>query len=142
MKASSEGIYQRGKHGTKYVRRRIPADIRSAYPASQEHIVRSLGTADLREAKERARAELTRIDSEFWLKRQDLDLTRVSLNPKRIARLDDEQLQSAARFWVQRVLLNDDRSRQEGLDDTEFDELDERLVSQRTELGRILWHFE
>jgi hypothetical protein len=32
MKAISEGIYQRGKHGTKDVRRRIPADIRAAYP--------------------------------------------------------------------------------------------------------------
>lgn len=138
MKAISEGIYQRGKHGTKYVRRRIPADIRAAYPASQEHIVRSLGTADLREAKERARVVLTRIDTEFRLKRQELDLSRVSLNPKRIARLDDEQLQSVARFWVHRVLLNDERSRQEGLDDTEFDELGERLVSQRAELGRML----
>lgn len=138
MKAISEGIYQRGKHGTKYVRRRIPADIRSAYPASQEHIVRSLGTADLREAKELARAELTRIDTEFRLKRQELDLNRASLNPKCIARLDDEQLQSVARFWVHRVLLNDDRSRQEGLDDTEFDELGEKLASQRAELGRML----
>lgn len=138
MKAISEGIYQRGKHDIKYVRRRIPADIRAAYPASQEHIVRSLRTADLREAKERARAELTRIDTEFRLKRQELDLTRASLNPKRIAQLDDEQLQSVARFWVHRVLLNDDRSRQEGLDDTEFDELGEKLASQRTELGRML----
>lgn len=115
MKAISEGIYQRGKHGTKYVRRRIPADIRAAYPASQEHIVRSLGTADLRDAKELARAELARIDTEFRQKRQQLDLSQVSLNPKRIARLDDEQLQSVARFWVHRVLLNDDCVRQDGL---------------------------
>ena len=56
MKAISKGIYRRSRHGTKYVRRRIRADIRAAYPASQEYIVRSLGTADLR-AKELARTE-------------------------------------------------------------------------------------
>jgi hypothetical protein len=72
MRAISEGIYQRGKYGTKYVRRRIPADIRSACPASQEHIVRSLGTADLREAKDLAHAELTHLDIEFRLKHQEL----------------------------------------------------------------------
>ena len=86
MKAISEGIYQRGKHCTKYVRRRIPADIRAAYPANQEHIVRSLGTADLHDAKELARAELARIDTEFRQKRQQLDLSQVSLNPTTVHR--------------------------------------------------------
>lgn len=40
MKAIAENIYTRGQHGIQYVRRRIPAAIRAAYPAKQRHIVR------------------------------------------------------------------------------------------------------
>lgn len=138
MKAISENVYARGKHGNLYVRRRIPAAIRAAYPSRQEHIVRSLGTADLRAAKELARAENTRIDIEFRQKRQELDLSRASLTAKRIVKLDDEQLQAVAKFWVHQVLLNDEHRRQAGLDDDEFDELGELLTTQRTELGRML----
>lgn len=98
LKAISECTYARGKHGNLYVRRRIPAAIRSAYPASQEHIVRSLGTTDRRLAKELARAELTRIDVEFQSRRQELDLSRASLAAKRTTKLDDEQLQGVAKF--------------------------------------------
>ena len=32
MKAIAENIYTRGQHGIQYVRRRIPAAIRAAYP--------------------------------------------------------------------------------------------------------------
>lgn len=138
MKAISENLYTRGIHGTLYVRRRIPAAIRAAYPAQQEHIVRSLGTADRRAAKELGRAENTRIDAEFRQKRQELDLSRASLAAKRIAQLDDGQLQAVAKFWVRQVLLSDEHRRQEGLDDAEFDELGEQLTTQRAELGRML----
>jgi integrase len=138
LKAIAEGIFARGKHGNLYVRRRIPAAIRAAYPARQEHIVRSLGTADRRLAKELARAELTRIDAEFRLKRRQLDLSRASLAAKRVAKLDDKQLDAVARFWVRQMLLNDERRRQQGLDDSEFDELGDQLTSQRAELGRML----
>jgi hypothetical protein len=48
LKAISENVYVRGKHGNLYVRRRIPAAIRAAYPARQEHITRSLGVSDVR----------------------------------------------------------------------------------------------
>lgn len=138
MRAVSENVYARGKHGNLYVRRRIPAAIRAAYPPHQEHVVRSLGTADLRAAKELARAENTRIDAEFRQKRQELDLSRASLAAKRIAKLDDEQLQAVAKFWVRQVLMNDECQRQAGLDDDEFDELGEQLATQRAELGRML----
>lgn len=94
MKAISENLYRCGKSGTLYVRRRIPASLRAAYPAHQEHIARSLHTSDVRNVKERARAELTRIDIEFHQKRQELDLSRASLNPKQVSKLEDEQLQS------------------------------------------------
>ena len=117
MKAVSENVYARGKRGNLYVRRRIPAALRAAYPARQEHIVRCLGTADVRAAKPLARAENTRIDTEFRQKRQELDLNRASLAAKRISTLDDEQLQTVAKFWVRQVLTNDQQGRQEGLDD-------------------------
>ena len=65
MKAISENLYERGKNGIKYCRRRIPTALLAAYPNNQTHIVRSLGTSDLREAKRRLRAEINRIDSEF-----------------------------------------------------------------------------
>lgn len=56
MRVVSENVYARGKHGNLYVRRRIPAAIRAAYPAHQEHITRSLGTADRRAVKSSARS--------------------------------------------------------------------------------------
>lgn len=138
MKAIAENIYTRGQHGIQYVRRRIPAAIRAAYPAKQTHIVRSLGTADRRLAKERAHAELARIDAEFKLKSEQLDLSRASISVKRIAKLDDDQLKDIARFWVRLVLLADDQRRQASLDDAEFDELGAELAEQRAQLGRML----
>ena len=105
MKAISESIYERGKHGIKYVRRRIPAALRAAYPPKKTHITRSLGTSDIREAKARANAELTRIDIEFAQARERLELSRASLAAKRISTLSDDQLQSAAKFWARQVLL-------------------------------------
>ena len=138
MRVVSENVYARGKHGNLYVRRRIPAAVRAAYPSHQEHVVRSLGTADLRAAKELARAENTRIDIEFRQKRQELELSRASLAAKRISKLDDEQLQTVAKFWVRQVLQSDDSRRQAGLDDAEFDELGEQLATQRAELRRML----
>ncbi len=44
MKAVCESIYERGSHAIKYLRRRIPADVRLAYPTGRTHITRSLGT--------------------------------------------------------------------------------------------------
>lgn len=78
MKAIFEHIYERGKSGKKYVRRRIPAALRAAYPPKKKHITRSLGTSDIREAKVRAHAELTKIDIEFAQARERLELSRAS----------------------------------------------------------------
>ena len=138
LKVISENVYTRGKLGTLYVRRRIPAAIRAAYPPHQEHIVRSLGTTDRRSAKEMARAENARIDEEFRAKRQELDLTHASLAPKSIAKLDDEHLQAVSKFWLRQVLMTDEQQRQAGLDDDEFEELGQKLTEQRAELGRML----
>jgi integrase len=138
MKTLSENIYLRGKHNMVYVRRRIPAAIRSAYPLNTTHIVRSLGTSDIREGKARARLEMTRIDAEFEQKRQELELSRATQSAKRISKLSDEQLQDTAQFWIRNVLQLDEQQRQAGLTDDEFDALGARLKSQRAELGRLL----
>lgn len=138
MKAVSESIYARGKRGIKYVRVRIPAAVRAAYPAGKEHIVVSLRTADPREAKRRAHVELARIDAEFSRRRQKLDLKQASKSPKRIAKLNDEALNTVAKFWLRQALLHDESQRQIGLDDGAFEKLGETLAAQRTELGRVL----
>lgn len=83
MKAVCESIYERGSHAIKYLRRRIPADVRLAYPNGRTHITRSLGTSDLREAKALARAESARIDEEFQRARQALEAQRMRLNAVR-----------------------------------------------------------
>ena len=138
MKAIAENLYERGKQGMKYVRRRIPAALRAAYPSNKTHITRSLGTSDIREAKARANAELTRIDIEFAQSRERLELSRASRAAKRISTLTDDQLQGAAKFWARQVLLADDKQRQDGLDDDEFDELGEKLTSNRQAFGHML----
>lgn len=138
MKQISEFLFERGKQGIKYVRRRIPADLRLAYPQHKVDITRSLGTSDLREAKARLRLELAKIDAEFALARERIDLARASRSAKRISKLSEEQLQSVARYWARQVLLADDLQRQSGLDDEEFDELGQKLAQQRQDFGRML----
>jgi hypothetical protein len=65
VKAIDEYLCARGDNQIKYVRCRVPADVRAAYPSSQTHITQSLGTSDLREAKSRVRTELARFEEEF-----------------------------------------------------------------------------
>ncbi len=87
VKATSDSCVSiRGKGAIRYVRRRIPASLRLAYPAGQTEIVRSLGTADHREAKRRAILELARIEAEFKQRRAQLDLTRASEDSTRVTR--------------------------------------------------------
>ena len=93
MKAIAEHIYQCGKRGNLYVRRRIPDVLRSAYPLKQTHITHSLGTCDLREGKTRARAKLQSIDVEFEEKRHQCDLSRAPLTPMCVSTLSDMELE-------------------------------------------------
>jgi integrase len=138
MKAIFEHIYERGKSAKKYVHRRIPAAVRAAYPPTKDFITRSLKTSDLGEAKLRARAMLAKIDIEFAQARERLELSRASLAAKRVNKLSEDQLHGATKFWAREVLLSDDKQREDGLDDDEFDELGEKLTSQRQEFGRML----
>ena len=140
MKAISENLYERGINGMKYCRRRIPAALLAAYPKNKTHIVRSLGTTDLRLAKQCLKAEINRIDAEFALHLVELQQKQAAYARKRLDCLSEEQLKALADHWVRQVLLNDERLRSEGagLDDEEFDELGVRLEQQRSELGRML----
>lgn len=79
MKAVFEHIYERGKRAMKYLRRRIPAELLSAYPKGHTHITRSLGTSDLPEAKRIARVEEARIEEEFERARTKLAAHRGRL---------------------------------------------------------------
>ena len=140
MKAISENLYERGINGTKYCRRRIPAAVLAAYPPKKTHIVRSLGTTDLRLAKQRLKVEINRIDAEFAQHLIELQKKEAAYARKKVDALSEEQLKALADHWVRQVLLNDERQRSEGagLGDEEFDELGVKLDQQRSELGRML----
>ena len=138
MKSISENLYARGKRGMKYCRRRIPAAVKAAYPKQQTHIVCSLGTSDLKEAKKLLKAEILRIDAEFAAAALTLRKKQTTVAAKRVQRLSDVQLQFLAQFWVRQVLLTDERGRSHGLDDERFEELGDSLDAQRKSLGRML----
>ncbi|WP_418134709.1 DUF6538 domain-containing protein [Acidovorax carolinensis] len=104
MNAVDEFIYERGKRCTKYLRRRIPADLRAAYPSQRTHITLSLGTSDLREAKVRARATLMRMDAEFDNARQRLGSRQTALAARQICITDEAELFGNAKPWTQPTL--------------------------------------
>ncbi|MBS0395998.1 MAG: hypothetical protein JSR54_15370 [Proteobacteria bacterium] len=114
MRQISEGVYERGKHGNLYVRRRNPVDLRAAYPPKQTHVIRSAGNVASADGKARARRQLVEIDNEFSEKRTKLNLARASETARRVGRLTEEQLQAVARYWVRQVLLTDDEQRRQG----------------------------
>ena len=161
MKTISENLYERGVNGIKYCRRRIPVALAAAYPKEKTHVVRSLGTSDLRLAKQRFKAEINRIDAEFAKRlavlqeKQAQDEAVYSL--KKVDTLSEELVTALAGYWVRQVLLTDERVRSgeftkdrehadglddrefdSGLSDNEFDELGDKLEAQRVELGRML----
>lgn len=81
MRAVCESIYERGKRGIKYLRRRVPSDLCVVY--GRTHITRSLGTSDLREAKSLAHAEQARLEEEFHRARAALEGRRARLRTAR-----------------------------------------------------------
>jgi integrase len=137
MKAVGEDLYVRGNHSALYLHKRIPADLQWAYP-KRTHITKSLGTTDLKVGKARRNAMLVEIQAEFDQKRSSRDLSRLSLNPKRVKRLTDAELKSVADFWLRQALVADEHRRAQGLSDEEFDALDDTLTEQRKALGRLM----
>ena len=165
MKTISENLYERGVNGIKYCRRRIPVALAAAYPKEKTHVVRSLGTSDLRLAKQRFKAEINRIDAEF-AKRLAVLQEKQAQNEavyslKKVDSLSEELVTALAGYWVREVLLTDERVRsgdlvidsehdddeldefderefESGLSERKFDELGKKLEAQRVELGRML----
>ena len=139
MKATDDkNVFQRGKRGVFYVRRRIPKALLTAYPRGQTEIARSLRTADPRAARSKAILELAAIEAEFRAKRSEIDVSRASEHPLSVRTLTDEQLTGIGDFWLRQVLLADERRREGGLDDEEFEALGLDLQGQRAELARML----
>lgn len=141
MRAQSEHLFRRGQRGTFYLRKRIPLHLRDAYPRGKAEVLVSLRTCDERVAKERLRAQLVALDQQFERMRVKLETRWTSPDARAVQQvnhLSEPQLQDLARSWVRMVLETDDHLRQQGLDDDEFDELGDRLASQRKELGQLL----
>jgi len=139
VKATKDkNVFQRGKRGVHYVRRRIPRALLGAYRRGQTEIVCSLRTSDPREARSKAILALAAIEREFATKRSQIDISRTSEHPLSVRELTDEQLTAIGDFWSQQVLLADERCREGGLDDGEFEELGAQLQGQRTEFAGML----
>jgi integrase len=138
MKTISENLYQRGKHGTFYCRLRVPAALSGAYPLKKTHISRSLGTTDLRQAKKLFKVEVIRIDAEFVTQAAALKKNQALKTRKRISSLSEAKLKELADYWIRQTLLNDQKRRDDMLDDEEFDELGSQLQQNRAQLGRML----
>lgn len=138
MKAIEKNLYSRGKSGVKYCRLAIPTAIREGYPRQQTHITVSLGTTDISVARKRLHLELVRIDAEFERVTEELRKRRAERTLTRMEKLTDTQLKSLGDYWIRHVLEFDQHRRENGLDDDEFEELDEKLAQQRSELGKML----
>ena len=116
----------------------VDGQLLTAYPRGQMEIVRSLRTADAKQARSKAILALATIERDFAAKRSEIDLSRASENPVSVGSLSDEQLAGIGDFWSQQVLLADEQRREAGLDDEEFEELGAHLQQQRAELAAML----
>lgn len=149
MKAISESIYERGKHGTKYLRLRIPVDVRPAYSPQLTHITLSLGTSDLQEAKVRARSHRARLDVEFEHARQRLAARQGALISRQVGIGSERgQLAVSAGAWASQALKLQTNQTPAGAAEAagsaavpSAHDLQERLAECARDLGqeRALW---
>jgi len=131
-------IYTRGVRGNHYIRKRIPAALRQAYPPTQSHIQKSLKTSSIVLARRSAPLILAQIDKEFQQRRAHIDLEKVHLSPLRITGMTPRQRQGVLDYWSHQALGADDAQRAGELDDEQFEELQAELLAQRNELGSAL----
>jgi hypothetical protein len=82
------GLTRNSTHGTYYLRRRIPADLRSCYPPKTHEVVRALHTKDYRTAIERHRREEARLSAEWSQMRQRLADTFARDHLQALIRID------------------------------------------------------
>lgn len=127
MKAISEHLFRRGSRGSLYLRRRIPADLRGAFPPGKREVIRSLHTSDETVAMRRLRAESSKRDDLFERARQRLAERWKRRELRTVHTLTDEPLDELARGWVHAVLQTDQETHRDGLDDAAFTDLGERI---------------
>ncbi|WP_422042279.1 DUF6538 domain-containing protein, partial [Roseateles sp.] len=138
MQTLPEHLYLRGKRGIFQFRRRIPKDLHHLYPQHKREVVVSLGTSDLRLAKERLHAEEAKVDAEFAKRRNSFKQTWSPPARQQVTDLTPQQLDDLAQTWTHSVLRADQNERSAGLSEAEFEELDVELDTQRKDLGRLL----
>jgi integrase len=131
-------LFRRGKRGTFYLRRRIPADVLDSYPRGKREVVVSLGTSDRARAVQVLRRRLVALDDDFESKRVALRARSLGAPRRRVRSLNAAQLDDLARLWVHAVLDTDESQRRDGLDEHAFAALGHRIDGQRAELGRML----
>ena len=86
---------------------RIPKDLKWAYPADQDEVLGNLHTGNPLEAKARAYAVIARIKAEFKQRRLTRELSQVSLSPKRVETLTDEEQALMGGYYKRSVLQQD-----------------------------------
>ncbi len=138
-------LFKRGKSGTFYCRIRIPTRLLPAYPGKKE-ICRSLRTSSMLEARKRLAKQLAAVYKDFERQERKLaahggflpGLWRDDNSSPQLTAISDEQVQALASNWIHQAMLGDDYMRSHGLDEEDFEQLDEQLRSQRKEYGRLL----
>ncbi|MCX8114917.1 MAG: hypothetical protein N3D71_07565 [Burkholderiaceae bacterium] len=138
MKAVEQHLFQRGKRGTYYLRRRIPADVLDAYSRRRREVVLSLGTSDRSRAIALLRRKLVELEDEFEARRAALRTRLKNRPPRKVRSLSPAQVDDLAALWLHCVLDTDESSRSGGLDEASFTELGQRIERQRAELGVML----
>lgn len=158
LKKVDDDLYVRGARNMHYVHKRIPVALSQAYPQKKTHITLSLHTSDRAQAKLKLPHLLAKIEAEFEQMRFRIDLSRANRAPIRVTKLTAGQRNGVLDFWARQIMLADDKLRAleplqsgqggsqpagppidlAGLDDDEFDELQNELTSQRQTFGKML----
>jgi integrase len=140
MESVSHTLFRRGKRGTYYLRRRIPTQLRDAYPPGRQEIICSLRTSDHALALERLHAQMAKVDQEFNRRRGQLERrwTSSAQSAQHVTYLSDQQVKDLADRYVHCVLESDDQARRGGLDEQEFEELGSQIEQQHKELAALL----
>lgn len=116
MPALPTGLVRDKKSGVYYLRRRIPADVLSAYPGKAE-ITRSLRTKDYRTATELLRLEEAKLTTEWEKKRDRLAQILVRQQMYAVQRIDvltPEVIDAICGHFEMASLAGDEARREEG----------------------------
>lgn len=138
MHSVDQHLFRRGKRGTFYVRRRVPSHLRDAYPLGRAELVRSLRTSDERLARSRMHAELARLETDFEQRGMHLRQRWSLPQRQQVKSLPPQLMDDLAATWVSSVLHADEQARLHGLDNADFEDLNQRLAEQRRDFRAML----